>query len=63
MTTRRPVAGTLAVAGYVVMIVPILFVVATAFTSERTLRFPPQGFSLRWFDAAFGYDPITQSKL
>ncbi len=61
MTTRRPVAGTLAVAGYVVMIVPILFVVATAFTSERTLRFPPQGFSLRWFEAAFGYDPFTQA--
>jgi len=56
--TRRPVAGTLAVAGYVVMLVPILFVVATAFTSERTLRFPPQGFSLRWFEAALGYDPF-----
>ncbi|OII21644.1 ABC transporter permease [Frigoribacterium sp. MCBA15_019] len=43
------------------MIVPILFVVATAFTSERTLRFPPQGFSLRWFEAALGYDPFTQA--
>ena len=61
MTTRRPIAGTLAVAGYVVMIVPILFVVATAFTSERTLRFPPQGFSLRWFEAALGYDPFIQA--
>jgi putative spermidine/putrescine transport system permease protein len=61
VTTRRPVAGTLAVAGYVVMIVPILFVVATAFTSERTLRFPPQGFSLRWFEAALGYAPFTQA--
>lgn len=61
MTTRRPIAGTLAVAGYVVMIVPILFVVATAFTSERTLRFPPQGFSLRWFEAALGYAPFTQA--
>jgi putative spermidine/putrescine transport system permease protein len=61
VTTRRPVAGTLAVAGYVVMIVPILFVVATAFTSERTLRFPPQGFSLRWFEAALSYDPFTQA--
>jgi putative spermidine/putrescine transport system permease protein len=61
VTTRRPVAGTLAVAGYVVMIVPILFVVATAFTSERTLRFPPQGFSLRWFEAALGYDPFIQA--
>jgi putative spermidine/putrescine transport system permease protein len=63
VTTRRPVAGTLAVAGYVVMIVPILFVVATAFTSERTLRFPPQGFSLRWFEAALGYSPFMQALL
>nr|BFF14454.1 hypothetical protein GCM10025699_57570 [Microbacterium flavescens] len=63
MKTRRPVAGTLAVAGYVVMIVPILFVVATAFTSESTLRFPPRGFSLRWFEAALGYDPFLSALL
>jgi len=61
--TRRPVAGSLAVAGYVVMIVPILFVVATAFTSGSTLRFPPQGFSLRWFEAALGYDPFVSALL
>ena len=52
MKTRRPVAATLAVAGYVIMIVPILFVVTTAFSSGSTLRFPPEGFSLRWFAAS-----------
>jgi putative spermidine/putrescine transport system permease protein len=57
--TGRPVAGTLAVAGYVVMIVPILFVVATAFTGGRTLTFPPQGFSLQWFEKAVTYAPFT----
>lgn len=61
MTTRRPVAATLAVAGYVIMIVPILFVVTTAFSAGSTLRFPPEGFSLRWFAAAVTYDPFMES--
>jgi putative spermidine/putrescine transport system permease protein len=59
--TSRPVAGTLAVAGYIIMIVPILFVVATAFSSGSTLRFPPDGLSLRWFGEALSYDPFLES--
>jgi putative spermidine/putrescine transport system permease protein len=55
---RRPVASALAVAGYIVMIVPIMFVVATAFTGGETLRFPPEGVSLRWFEAALSYEPF-----
>ena len=61
MTGRRPVAVSLAVAGYVVMIVPIMFVVATSFTSGRVLTFPPQGFSLQWFRAAAEYAPFRDS--
>ncbi|MDA4891872.1 ABC transporter permease [Streptomyces sp. MS2A] len=61
MKTRRPVAASLAVAGYVIMIVPILFVVAVSFTDSTTLRFPPEGFSLRWFGAALGYQPFVGS--
>lgn len=61
MKTRRPVAATLAVLGYVIMIVPILFVVAVAFTSGSTLQFPPQGFSTRWFAAAVSYGPFMGS--
>jgi putative spermidine/putrescine transport system permease protein len=59
--TSRPIAGTLAVAGYIIMIVPILFVVATAFSSGSTLRFPPDGVSLRWFGEALSYDPFLES--
>jgi putative spermidine/putrescine transport system permease protein len=59
--TSRPVAGTLAVAGYIIMLVPILFVVATAFSSGSTLRFPPDGLSLRWFGEALAYDPFLES--
>lgn len=61
MTLRHPVAGTLAAAGYVVMIVPILFVVAAAFTSGSTLRFPPDGISLRWFGDALAYSPFMDA--
>ncbi|WP_198153741.1 ABC transporter permease [Catenuloplanes japonicus] len=57
----RPVAASLAVLGYIIMIVPILFVVVTAFSAGRTLRFPPQGFSLTWFEAAVTYDPFMES--
>ncbi|MDQ4112024.1 MAG: ABC transporter permease [Actinomycetota bacterium] len=59
MNERRPVAAALAVAGYVIMILPILFVVATAFTAGRTLRFPPEGLSLRWFGEALAYRPFV----
>lgn len=61
MNTRHPVAATLAVAGYIIMIVPILFVVATAFTDGETLSFPPQGFSVRWFGEALSYQPFVGS--
>jgi putative spermidine/putrescine transport system permease protein len=61
MRMRRPVAASLAVAGYIIMIVPIMFVVATAFTGGSTLRFPPEGFSLRWFEAALSYDPFLEA--
>jgi putative spermidine/putrescine transport system permease protein len=61
VNARRPVAATLAVAGYVIMIVPILFVVATAFSDSSTLRFPPRGFSFRWFGEALAYDPFLES--
>ncbi|RPF27322.1 MULTISPECIES: ABC transporter permease [Georgenia] len=58
MSTRHPVMAALAVLAYVIMIVPILFVVATSFTAGGTLRFPPDGFSLRWFGAALEYEPF-----
>lgn len=63
MRTRRPVAVSLAVAGYIIMIVPILFVVAVSFTDGKTLKFPPEGFSFRWFGAALSYEPFMGSLL
>jgi putative spermidine/putrescine transport system permease protein len=60
---KRPITAALAVIGYVIMIVPIIFVVATAFTAGSTLRFPPDGISLRWFDEALGYAPFIEAAL
>lgn len=59
----RPIAAALAVLGYVIMLVPILFVVASAFTSSSTLSFPPKGFSLQWFGKAAAYQPFTDALL
>jgi putative spermidine/putrescine transport system permease protein len=61
MNTRRPVAASLAVLGYLVMIGPLVFVVVTAFSAGSTVRFPPDGFSLRWFGAAVSYQPFTSA--
>ncbi|GAA4573003.1 ABC transporter permease [Planotetraspora kaengkrachanensis] len=55
---RRPVLTVLAVAAYLIMLGPALFVVAVAFTSGSTITFPPEGFSLRWFGAAASYRPF-----
>lgn len=59
MNTKRPVAASLAVLGYIIMIVPILFVVATAFTGGSTLQFPPEGLSLRWFEAVLNHSTFA----
>lgn len=59
--TRRPVLLAMAVLGYVIMIVPVLFIVAASITESSTLSFPPQGFSLRWFGDALTYEPFRSS--
>ncbi|MFT3877200.1 MAG: ABC transporter permease [Propioniciclava sp.] len=59
MTNRHPIAATVAVLGYVIMIVPIFFVVAIAFNEGSTLSFPPTGLSLHWFAAALTYQRFT----
>ena len=45
-----------------VMIVPIVIVIVLAFGSGGYLKFPPDGYSLRWFAAFFG-DPRWQRAL
>ncbi|MFD1719666.1 ABC transporter permease [Georgenia deserti] len=61
MIKRHPLMAALAVLAYIIMIVPIVFVVTTAFTAGSTLRFPPDGVSARWFGEALSYQPFTSA--
>lgn len=38
---------------YTMLAAPAFLVIASSFTSSDTMRFPPTGFSLRWYRAAF----------
>jgi putative spermidine/putrescine transport system permease protein len=46
----------------VVLIVPIVILIVLAFGDQGYLRFPPNSYSLRWFNAFFG-DPRWQRAL
>ncbi|MET3810835.1 ABC transporter permease [Arthrobacter sp. UYEF3] len=60
---RGPIMTSLAVLGYIVMIVPIMFVVVAAFSGGDSLKFPPESFSLKWFGAAASYKPFMTALL
>jgi putative spermidine/putrescine transport system permease protein len=45
------VVGFLALAGIVLLIAPTLVVLIVSFTSGFSLKFPPPGYSLRWYYA------------
>jgi putative spermidine/putrescine transport system permease protein len=50
MTTRRsPLFVAVVVLLYAFLLAPILIVVLAAFNAGEYLRFPPEGFSFRWF--------------
>ena len=44
---------TLAALAIVVLIAPSLIVIVTSFTASQSLKFPPEGLSLRWYRALF----------
>lgn len=44
------VIGGLAALALVILVGPVLIVLATSFTDSRSIRFPPQGFSIRWYE-------------
>ncbi|HYJ42724.1 MAG TPA: hypothetical protein VEW08_18185, partial [Steroidobacteraceae bacterium] len=44
-----------AFAGLAFMHIPVFVIILYAFTTEdRTYQFPPPGFTLHWFEVAFG---------
>lgn len=54
----RLVFGAIAGVGLVFLIAPTIIVLMTSFTSTATLKFPPQGFSLRWYAALADADQM-----
>lgn len=55
--TFHAVVGALSVIAIVLLIAPTLIVLLVSFTSGQTLRFPPPGWSLRWYQALFTDSP------
>ena len=51
------VIGGLGVAAMVLLAAPTLIVLITSLTSGETLRFPPPGFSARWYEALIFSSP------
>ncbi len=51
------------VAIYLFLLTPMVIVVLAAFNSGEYLTFPPQGFSLRWFEKFFNSKPFVDSFL
>jgi putative spermidine/putrescine transport system permease protein len=49
-TRTHPVVVLIALVTLAVLLAPLLVVVAISFTSNALLTFPPEGFSLRWYE-------------
>lgn len=48
---------------YFFLLAPIIIVVIAAFNSGEYLKFPPEGFSLRWFRALLASEPFIDAFL
>lgn len=46
---------------YITLTLPAVIVVISSFTAGERLNFPPEGFSLRWYYAAFDSEPFMTS--
>ena len=49
--SQRVVFGVLTGVAVVFLIAPTIVMLLTSFTATESLRFPPQGYSLRWYRA------------
>ncbi len=47
--------------GLLILVGPVLVVLITSFTSSRALRFPPPGFTTRWYQDLF--DPTVSAQI
>lgn len=57
----RVVFGVLAAVALVFLVGPTLVVLLTSFTASESLRFPPEGLSLRWYRALLDADQMQRA--
>jgi len=50
----RIALAAISIVGYVFLLAPIVVIAASSFGQTQFLVFPPQGFSLRWYQEALG---------
>ena len=55
------VFGLLAGVALIFLVAPTVVVLVTSFTSSQSLRFPPPGFSLRWYVALLDADQMQRA--
>ena len=55
------VLGTLAAVAIVFLVLPTVIVVVTSFTASQSLKFPPDGLSLRWYAALLDADQMQRA--
>src|SRR3989442_7586744 len=55
------VFGTLSAVAIVVLVAPTLIMLLTSLTASQSLRFPPDGLSLRWYAALLEADQMQRA--
>src|SRR5689334_10828792 len=59
----RLVFGVLAAIAIVFLVAPTLIMLLTSFTASQSLKFPPEGLSLRWYIPLLDADQIAGRRL
>jgi putative spermidine/putrescine transport system permease protein len=49
--------GLIAALGILLLVIPTVIVLVTSFTSGYSLKFPPPGYSVRWYESLFQDSP------
>jgi len=61
--SSRVILNTVVALLYLFLLAPIIIVVIAAFNSGQYLQFPPEGFSLRWFQKFLESEPFVDAFL
>jgi putative spermidine/putrescine transport system permease protein len=58
LRSQQAIFGALTAIAVVFLVGPTIIVLLTSFTASESLRFPPQGYSLRWYRALLDADQM-----